>query len=145
MELLVYISNQTFFSIRVTLWTLSLRQPLSNSSRLHNSVILFCFNLNNEPSCHSLSKSFWYLKKKKLRNMSYIIGSNWHIQKPSCRKPGGCLSDKFLFSKKTKRSLKINSSTILLHIGKRETSLSFVTVCLLFFMYWNNVCFFNYR
>ena len=78
-------SQSEVFPLRVTLWTLSLRKLLINPSRF--PLTPFCFNLNNKPSCHTLSKAFDISKntprvskeelESKLRKMSCVIASNW--------------------------------------------------------------------
>ena len=57
-------SQSEIFPSGVFLWTLSLRKPLINPSRF--PLTLFCFNLNNRSSYHTLSKAF-YLSENTLR------------------------------------------------------------------------------
>ena len=80
----IYFQSEVF-PLRVNLWTLSLRKLLISSSRF--PLISFCFNLNNKPSCHTLSKVFDISKnttlvfkeriESKLRKMSCVTASNW--------------------------------------------------------------------
>ena len=58
-------SQSPVCSLRITLWTQSLRKPLITQRTF--PLTSFCFNLNNKPLCYTLAKafdiiymSFWY-------------------------------------------------------------------------------------